>query len=178
MSKIKNPSLPKEKIKFLLLEGISETAIRQLELAGYPCIERQAKALEEDALKVALADVRLLGIRSRTKVTESVIASTDKLIALGCFSVGTNQVDLEAAKRKGIPVFNAPFSNTRSVAELTIAEIVMLFRRVFPRSGHMRAGGRNRRRAAAKFAARRSGSSGTAILALSWRTWPRQWACG
>jgi len=134
MSKIQNPSLPKDKIKFLLLEGISETAIRQLELAGYSCVERHAKALEEEALKEALTDVRLLGIRSRTKVTESVIASTDKLIALGCFSVGTNQVDLEAAKRKGIPVFNAPFSNTRSVAELTIAEVVMLFRRVFPRS--------------------------------------------
>ncbi|MEO9900255.1 phosphoglycerate dehydrogenase [Nisaea sp.] len=134
MSKIQNPSLPKDKIKFLLLEGISETALRQLEIAGYPCVERQAKALEEDALKTALKDVRLLGIRSRTKMTESVFAATDKLIALGCFSVGTNQVDLEAAKRKGIPVFNAPFSNTRSVAELTIAEIVMLFRRTFPRS--------------------------------------------
>ncbi|WP_420402777.1 phosphoglycerate dehydrogenase [Nisaea sp.] len=134
MSKIQNPSLPKDKIKFLLLEGISETATRQLELAGYSCVERHAKALEEEPLKEALADVRLLGIRSRTRVTESVIASTDKLIALGCFSVGTNQVDLEAAKRKGIPVFNAPFSNTRSVAELTIAEIVMLFRQSFPRS--------------------------------------------
>ena len=134
MSKIQNESLPKDKIKFLLLEGISETAIRQLDRAGYSSVEQQAKALEGEALKDALADVRLLGIRSRTKMTESVFASTDKLIALGCFSVGTNQVDLEAAKRKGIPVFNAPFSNTRSVAELTIAEIVMLFRRIFPRS--------------------------------------------
>ena len=76
MSKIQNPSLPKDKIKFLLLEGISETAIRQLEIAGYPCVERQAKALEEDALKAALKDVRLLGIRSRTKMTESVFAAT------------------------------------------------------------------------------------------------------
>jgi D-3-phosphoglycerate dehydrogenase len=83
----------------------------------------------------------MLGIRSRSQVTADVVAATDKLIAVGCFSVGTNQIDLDATRRKGIPVFNAPFSNTRSVAELTISEAVMLFRRVFPRSTACHAGG-------------------------------------
>ena len=92
-------------------------------------------------------------------MTESVFASTDKLIALGCFSVGTDQVDLEAAKRKGIPVFSAPFSNTRSVAELTIAEIVVLFRRIFQGPlRRMRAGGKNRLQVAGRSGARHSAS--------------------
>ena len=84
--------------------------------------------------------MRILGIRSRTDLTPDVIAATDRLIAVGCFSVGTNQVALEAANVKGIPVFNAPFSNTRSVAELTIAEIVMLFRGIFTKSVGAHAG--------------------------------------
>ena len=141
MGTIQNPSLPKDKIKILLLEGISENAVAVLRSAGYTNIERLTKALDGDALKEALADARILGIRSRTQLTEDVIAATDRLIAVGCFSVGTNQVDLAAARRKGIPVFNAPFSNTRSVAELTIAEIVMLYRRIFPRSVSAHGGG-------------------------------------
>ena len=141
MGKIQNPSLPKDKIKILLLEGISDNAVAVLRGAGYQSIERLAKALDGAALKAALQDVRILGIRSRTQLTAEVIASTDRLIAVGCFSVGTNQVDLDAARTKGIPVFNAPFSNTRSVAELTIAEIVMLFRRIFPRSSAAHTGG-------------------------------------
>ena len=134
MNKIQNPSLPKDKIKILLLEGISDTAAGILTTAGYTNLERHGKALDGPALKAALADVRILGIRSRTQLTAEIIASTNRLIAVGCFSVGTNQVDLNAARLKGIPVFNAPFSNTRSVAELTMAEIVMLFRRIFPKS--------------------------------------------
>src|SRR5262245_53263766 len=134
MGTIQNPSLPKEKIKVLLLEAISETAVDTLRGSGYTNIERLTKALAGPDLVKALAGVRMLGIRSRTEITPDVVAATDQLIAIGCFSVGINQVDLDAARRKGIPVFNAPFSNTRSVAELTIAEIVMLYRRIFPRS--------------------------------------------
>ena len=141
MGKIQNPSLPKDKVKLLLLEGISDTAVNALRGAGYNNIERMNKALEGRALIEALAGVRILGIRSRTEITPEVVAATDQLIAIGCFSVGTNQVDLDAARRKGIPVFNAPFSNTRSVAELTIAEIVMLYRRIFPRSVSAHDGG-------------------------------------
>ncbi|MEI8144881.1 MAG: phosphoglycerate dehydrogenase [Alphaproteobacteria bacterium] len=128
-------SLPKDRIKVLLLEGISDTAANLLEGSGYTQIERLPKALDPAALKKAIAGVHILGIRSRTEITEDVLAVADRLFAIGCFSVGTNQVDLAAANRVGIPVFNAPFSNTRSVAELTIAETVMLFRRIFPKSG-------------------------------------------
>jgi D-3-phosphoglycerate dehydrogenase len=141
MGTIQNPSLPKEKIKVLLLENISDTAVNALKAAGYTNLERLTKALEGKALIEALKGVRILGIRSRSEITEEIVNSTDQLIAIGCFSVGTNQVDLDAARRKGVPVFNAPFSNTRSVAELTIAEIVMLYRRIFPRSVSAHAGG-------------------------------------
>ncbi|WNJ99201.1 phosphoglycerate dehydrogenase [Thalassospiraceae bacterium LMO-JJ14] len=141
MSEIQNPSLSKDKIKVLLLEGISDTAIESLNKAGYENVERLTTALDGDALIDALQDTRILGIRSRTQITKEVLASTTRLVAVGCFSVGTNQIDLSAAQRRGVPVFNAPFSNTRSVAELTIAEIVMLFRRTFPRSVAAHGGG-------------------------------------
>jgi len=141
MALVQNPSLPKEKIKFLLLEGISETAVAALAGAGYANIERSATALDGAALTQALQGVRVLGIRSRSQVTGAVVEGAGTLMAVGCFSVGTNQIDLDAARLRGIPVFNAPFSNTRSVAELTIAEIVMLFRRIFPRSVAAHAGG-------------------------------------
>ncbi|NOU05997.1 MAG: phosphoglycerate dehydrogenase, partial [Hyphomicrobiaceae bacterium] len=127
-------SLPKDKIKILLLEGISDTAVNVLTSAGYTQIERHTKALDGDALRKALVGVRMLGIRSRTQITSDVIDGIRSLVAIGCFSVGTNQVDLNACSIMGIPVFNAPFSNTRSVAELTIAEIVMLMRRIYPKS--------------------------------------------
>lgn len=126
--------LPKERIKILLLEGISDTAIATLKSAGYTNIQRLATALDGPALKAALTDVHILGLRSRTQLTADALAAAGQLIAAGCFSVGTNQVDLPAAQRLGVPVFNAPFSNTRSVAELTIAETVMLMRRIFPKS--------------------------------------------
>ena len=93
-----------------------------------------AGALDADELKARLANVHILGIRSRTKLTKDVLSAADKLLTVGCFCIGTNQVDLQAAKRQGIPVFNAPYSNTRSVAELVIAEIVMLFRGIPQRS--------------------------------------------
>jgi D-3-phosphoglycerate dehydrogenase len=127
-------SLAKDKIRVLLLEGISDAAYGMIASAGYSNVERLTKALSGEALKEAVKGVHLLGIRSRTHLTEEVLEAADRLIAIGCFSVGTNQVDLDAARRNGVPVFNAPFSNTRSVAELVIGEIVMLLRRVVPRS--------------------------------------------
>ena len=112
-----------------------------LRAAGYTQIDRRTKALDGTALREALDGVRLLGIRSRTQIKAEVIDGIRSLVAIGCFSVGTNQVDLAACRTMGIPVFNAPFSNTRSVAELTMAEIVMLMRRIFPKSVSAHAGG-------------------------------------
>ncbi|WP_088345341.1 MULTISPECIES: phosphoglycerate dehydrogenase [Rhodomicrobium] len=134
-------SRPKDKIKILLLEGISDTAVAALNAAGYGNIERQTKALNGDELRDALSGVSMLGIRSRTQLTPEALDGQRSVIAVGCFSVGTNQVDLLAARDMGVPVFNAPFSNTRSVAELTIAEIVMLFRGIFPKSASAHQGG-------------------------------------
>jgi len=133
-------SFPKHHIRVLLLEGIADTATNQLAAAGYANITRLPKALDSGQLVEALQGVHILGIRSRTRLPADVIAKANRLMAVGCFSVGTNQVDLAAARAAGIPVFNAPFSNTRSVAELTIAEIVMLFRRILPRSTAAHAG--------------------------------------
>ncbi|HWT09571.1 MAG TPA: phosphoglycerate dehydrogenase [Roseomonas sp.] len=127
-------SLPKEKIRILLLEGVSDSALERLADAGYATVKREAKALEGPALVKAIKGVHILGIRSRTQVTEEVLAAADRLFAIGCFCIGTNQVALDEAANRGIPVFNAPFSNTRSVAELTLGEIVMLMRGIFPKS--------------------------------------------
>ncbi|MDI2113742.1 phosphoglycerate dehydrogenase [Commensalibacter nepenthis] len=129
-----NLSLPKDKIRILLLEGVHESAVELLKQNGYSNITHLKTALDEDALKEAIKGVHLIGIRSRTHLTEAVLDEADKLIAIGCFCIGTNQVDLDAARNRGIPVFNAPFSNTRSVAELVMGEIVMLLRRIFTRS--------------------------------------------
>jgi D-3-phosphoglycerate dehydrogenase / 2-oxoglutarate reductase len=134
-------SLPKDQIKILLLEGISDSAVNVLKGAGYTQIERLTTALDGDALRAKLQGTRLLGIRSRTQITAAAIDGIRSLVAVGCFSVGTNQVNLQACAEMGIPVFNAPFSNTRSVAELTIAEIIMLFRRIVPKSISAHAGG-------------------------------------
>jgi D-3-phosphoglycerate dehydrogenase len=127
-------SLPKDRIKVLLLEGVNDSALSTLRQSGYTNVTRLPKALDAEALTEALRGVHLLGIRSRTQLTAEVLEAADRLIAVGCFSVGTNQVDIGAACRLGIPVFNAPFSNTRSVAELVMGEIVMLLRRVPDRS--------------------------------------------
>ncbi|GJD52339.1 D-3-phosphoglycerate dehydrogenase [Methylobacterium crusticola] len=134
-------SLPKDKIRVLLLEGINDSAVSLLEAAGYVTVTRLAKALAPADLHEALKGIHILGIRSRTQLDEAAFAAADRLMAVGCFSVGTNQVDLPAGRRRGIPVFNAPFSNTRSVAELVIGEIVMLLRRIVPRSVSAHGGG-------------------------------------
>jgi len=123
-------SLDKTKIKFLMLEGIHDSAIQALARVGYTHLVCHPKALPEERLLEEIADAHFVGIRSRTQLTEKVLAQAPKLVAIGCFCIGTNQVDLGAAARMGIPVFNAPFSNTRSVAELVIAEMVLLLRRI------------------------------------------------
>ncbi|GBR54600.1 D-3-phosphoglycerate dehydrogenase [Neokomagataea thailandica NBRC 106555] len=127
-------SLAKDKINILLLEGVHESAVSYLAAQGYAQVTRLKGALEGDALKEALRGVHMVGIRSRTQLSRDVIESADRLMAIGCFCIGTNQVDLDAAREAGIPVFNAPYSNTRSVAELVMGEVVMLMRRIPSRS--------------------------------------------
>ena len=134
-------SKPRETIKILLLEGVNDSAVDLMTNAGYTNVTRLKTALDGAELAAALEGVHILGIRSRTHLTEAVFAAAPRLVAVGCFSVGTNQVDLDAAQRRGVPVFNAPFSNTRSVAELVIGEIVMLLRRIVPRSVSAHDGG-------------------------------------
>lgn len=121
-------SLDKSKIKFLLLEGIHQSVIDTLKAAGYENIEAISGSLPEEELKEKIADAHFIGIRSRTHLTAEVFDCAKKLIAVGCFCIGTNQVDLQAACERGIVVFNAPYSNTRSVAELVLAEAILLLR--------------------------------------------------
>ncbi|MES2953980.1 MAG: phosphoglycerate dehydrogenase [Pseudomonadota bacterium] len=135
------PSLDKNKLKFLLLEGIHPSAIAVLQAAGYTQIESLTGALEGDELKAKIADAHFVGIRSRTQLTAEVFAHASKLAAVGCFCIGTNQVDLNAARERGIAVFNAPFSNTRSVAELVLAEAILLLRGVPEKSAVAHRGG-------------------------------------
>ena len=123
-------SLQKSKIKFLLLEGVHPSAVAALEQAGYDNVETHKKALPEAQLKSAIASAHFVGIRSRTQLSAEIFQQARKLVAVGCFCIGTNQVDLAAATQRGVAVFNAPFSNTRSVAELVIAEAILLLRGV------------------------------------------------
>ena len=123
-------SLPKDRLNVLLLEGIHPKATETLGQLGYHNVETLPSSLPEEALIERIQDVHLLGIRSRTQLTEPVFAAANKLVSVGCFCIGTNQVNLAAATRQGIPVFNAPFSNTRSVAELVLAEAILLMRGV------------------------------------------------
>jgi D-3-phosphoglycerate dehydrogenase len=134
-------STDKNKIKFLLLEGIHPSAVDVLRAAGYTQIESLPGALPDDELKRKIADVHFVGIRSRTQLTAEVFAHASRLVAVGCFCIGTNQVDLQAARERGIAVFNAPFSNTRSVAELVLAEAILLLRGVPEKSAVAHRGG-------------------------------------
>ena len=131
---MKQQSLQKSKIKFLLLEGVHQSAIEALAKAGYTNVVTYPKALPSDELKREIKDAHFVGIRSRTQLSAEIFKAADRLVAIGCFCIGTNQVDLEAAAKRGIPVFNAPFSNTRSVAELVMAEVILLLRGVPQRS--------------------------------------------
>ncbi len=139
MAAIRSP--PDERASALLLKGVNDSAVELFSNSEYLSVERIPTALEAEALREAIRGIDLLGIRSRTQLTLDIFSDADRLIAVGCFSVGTNQVDLDAARKCGVPVFNAPFSNTRSVAELVIGEIVMLLRRIFPRSAAAHEGG-------------------------------------
>jgi D-3-phosphoglycerate dehydrogenase len=132
-------SFPKAKIKVLLLENIHTSAAALFESEGYS-VERVTPAWREDELLERIEEVHVLGIRSKTRVTEAVLERARRLLTVGCFCIGTNQVDLEGAKRRGVPVFNAPFSNTRSVAEMIIAEIIVLARQLGDRIREVHAG--------------------------------------
>jgi len=130
MADKKTTSYPKEKVNILFLENISDAAIQKFADAGYLSVRKINKALSEDELIKEIKTVHLLGIRSKTQVTKNVLANAEKLQAIGCFCIGINQVDINEAIRKGITLFNAPYSNTRSVAELVIASSIMLIRRI------------------------------------------------
>ena len=132
---------PKSGLKAVLLEGIHPSAVQALQDAGYTRIVAHAKALAGQELHDAISDAHFLGIRSRTQLTAEVLQHARQLAAIGCFCIGTNQVDLKAAMRLGIPVFNAPFSNTRSVAELVLAQIIMLMRGIPEKNAILHRGG-------------------------------------
>lgn len=133
------PARARQPLRVLLLEDIHDSASAMFRDADFE-VERVATALSEAELLQRLPGVHVLGIRSKTQVTGTVLANADQLLAVGCFCIGTNQVDLAAAKQRGVAVFNAPFSNTRSVAELVIAQIIMLARRIGDRSRDAHAG--------------------------------------
>jgi len=130
MSQLPATSFPKERINILFLENISDAAIRLFKQNGYVNVRKISGALGEQELMRELKDVHLLGIRSKTRITKKVLAAAPKLQAIGCFCIGVNQVDLAAATQAGVVVFNAPYSNTRSVAELVIGAAIMLIRRI------------------------------------------------
>lgn len=121
-------SLAKDKIKILLLEGVHQSALEKLRAKGYSNIEYIKTSLSNDDLITKVSDAHFIGIRSRTQLTDEVLSHAKKLVAIGCFCIGTNQVDIKAAQKYGVPVFNAPFSNTRSVAELVLGETLLLLR--------------------------------------------------
>jgi D-3-phosphoglycerate dehydrogenase / 2-oxoglutarate reductase len=123
-------SYPREKIKILLLENISDTAVAKFSAAGYSHTRKLSRALSEEELIQEIKDVHLLGIRSKTNITQRVLDHAAKLQAIGCFCIGVNQVNLDAATKAGVAVFNAPYSNTRSVAELVIGASIMLIRQI------------------------------------------------
>ena len=134
-------SFPKQDIKVVLLEGIHQSAVDVFQSAGYPLVELHDKALPREQLLKAISDAHIIGLRSRTQLDTEAIAHARRLLAVGCFCIGTNQVNLRDARERGVPVFNAPYSNTRSVAELVIAEAILLMRRVPERNAECHRGG-------------------------------------
>jgi len=141
IQKFIDSSVAKSERQAVLLEGIHPSAVESLQQAGYTRIVTHAKALSGDALLAAIADAHFVGVRSRTQLTAEVLQHAQQLVAIGCFCIGTNQVDLKEAMRLGIPVFNAPFSNTRSVAELVLAQIIMLMRGIPEKNAILHRGG-------------------------------------
>ena len=130
MTTIEKTSYPKEKIRILFLENISDAAVKNFRQYGYVKVDKITKALTEEQLIQEIRDVHILGIRSKTQITPAILAAAKKLQAIGCFCIGVNQVDLKAATKNGVVVFNASYSNTRSVAELVIGASIMLIRRI------------------------------------------------
>ncbi|MBA3695285.1 MAG: phosphoglycerate dehydrogenase [Methylotenera sp.] len=130
----------KSDARFLLLEGLHQNAVDTLKKAGYDNIEYITHALDEDVLIEKIKDARFIGIRSRTQLTKKVLEAAERLTAIGCFCIGTNQVDLDTARIKGIPVFNAPYSNTRSVAELVIGQLILLLRGIIAKNKQVHEG--------------------------------------
>lgn len=130
MSNVGNTSYPKEKIRILFLENISDVAIRNFRQNDYTRVDKINKALTEEELIREIKDVHILGIRSKTQITKNILDAAKKLQAIGCFCIGVNQINLQAATKNGVVVFNAPYSNTRSVAELVIGASIMLIRRI------------------------------------------------
>lgn len=136
-----NFSLGKQKIKILLLEGVHPSAVEVFKAAGYENIDYQPAALPEEQLLEKIAGAHFVGIRSRTQLNAKVFAAAKKLMSVGCFCIGTNQVDLKAALTRGIPVFNAPYSNTRSVAELVLGQLILLLRGIPEKNAMVHSGG-------------------------------------
>jgi D-3-phosphoglycerate dehydrogenase len=132
-------SFPKDKIKVVLVENIHPSGAAALRAEGFS-VETMTGAPDEAKLLKLVRDAHVLGIRSKTEVTDAILEAAPRLLAVGCFCIGTNQVDLAAARARGVPVFNSPFSNTRSVAELTIAEVIALHRRLTDKTAQMHAG--------------------------------------
>ena len=164
--------------RILLLEGIHPNAVTALKQAGFARVELRPAALEGTALAEALQNADVVGIRSRTQLTAEVLQAAPHLKAVGCFCIGTNQVALEAAQLLGIPVFNAPYSNTRSVAELVLAEIICLLRGLMARNQAVHGGQWPKdAKAPARRAAKRSALSATAISARSCRCSRKTSAC-
>lgn len=134
MAEKNTTSYPKEKIKILLLENISEKAVQNIKDSGYASVKKLSGALSEEELIKEIKDVHLLGIRSKTQITQKVLDAAEKLQAIGCFCIGVNQVNLKAATTKGVVVMNAPYSNTRSVAELVIGLSIILIRKIIDKN--------------------------------------------
>lgn len=130
MVKTNSTSYPKEKIKILFLENISDSAVKFFNLNGYTQVQKFSKSISEDQLIQEIKDVHILGIRSKTRITKKVLDAAKKLQAIGCFCIGVNQVDLKEATKKGVVIFNAPYSSTRSVAEMVIGSAIMLLRKI------------------------------------------------
>jgi D-3-phosphoglycerate dehydrogenase len=161
----------------LLLENIHSDAAWNLKDAGWD-VERLDRALGEDELADRLQGVALLGVRSNTTVPARVLERAPGLLAIGAFCIGTNQIDLTTAAERGVAVFNAPFSNTRSVVELALSEIIALTRRLTVKDRDMHAGRWDKSAVGShEVRGRRSASSATATSAASCRCWPRRWAC-
>ena len=134
MSKIDLTSFPKDRIKVLFLENISDKAVQYFKQQGYADVKKLSGALSEEELIKVIKDVHIIGIRSKTFISKKVLDNAKKLQAIGCFCIGVNQVDLKACKQKGVAVYNAPYSNTRSVAELVIGASILLIRRILDKN--------------------------------------------